>query len=350
VNRRRVVLAAAVIAVIIGAFVFIGRVTHPVRAVGVPVPRSGEQIAFIHAPPGDTGDIYILETDTGDITRLTRSKGIQNAAWSPDGDRLVIAHLVDSRVFITRLIVLDVRNGDIVKLVSEPENYTLPQWSPDSRQLVYSYGNPNRSDHRMVLVTADGTQSRDIGQGIAPAWSPNGTQITYTDWSEEHESRVVYAMNPDEGVPHPLITHEAVGYLPKWAPDGEYISFIGLDTLADWNTTNVRGIYIADNDGENVQPVADTFRWDSMYWSPDGQYILYKSTEGVEFCTLDVPSSTSICKISGYSPRWHFDGEHIIFLNADGQICIGTSELTQQCFDTDLEGDHDNFLIIGVRP
>ena len=43
----------------------------------------------------------------------------------------------------------------------------------------------------------DGKNVRDLGRGILPRWSPDGTQIIYIGGSQDEDPQGIYVMNAD---------------------------------------------------------------------------------------------------------------------------------------------------------
>lgn len=87
---------------------------------------------------------------------------------------------------------------------------TFPNWSPDSREIVYSF--PVGDALELFLIGADGTGQRALthfgGNSVCTpaAWSPDGKWISFrrTDeryWSNPERMKIVYAEKPADKRP-----------------------------------------------------------------------------------------------------------------------------------------------------
>jgi Tol biopolymer transport system component len=87
---------------------------------------------------------------------------------------------------------------------------TFPNWSPDSKQIVYSF--PVGDALELFVVNADGTDNHQLtqfeGQSVCTpsAWSPDGAWISFrkTDeryWSNPVRMRQVYSEKPADKRP-----------------------------------------------------------------------------------------------------------------------------------------------------
>jgi Tol biopolymer transport system component len=272
---------------------------------GRPVPApDGRQIAF----SGD-GQLVVLDTATAREQVVTAGPLApkQRLAWSPDGRRLayftlnaqtpgeeqVWAAAVDGAtppVLMTTVTVPGYRGGAAFERVagwapdgrrflasglygpiqvtplssSAGDRFTVnggePDWSPDSRYILYTEtlngalaiddvvgdATPFVNEKREV-----GTRLGEYGQGPGPRFSPDGTEILYRSRMTDGTPAVaVRDLSGAEGLYLP-------GNNPAWSPDGHWIVYeTGVLTQTDlglaWRATGLAKVQL---DGSNMAQI-----------------------------------------------------------------------------------------------
>ncbi len=74
----------------------------------------------------------------------------------------------------------------------------------------------------IYTVNGDGSNLTRVSNGIDPAWSPDGTQITFARWGATNPG--LYIANAD-GSNEQVIYGAPYVRSPRWSPDGKYIAF-----------------------------------------------------------------------------------------------------------------------------
>jgi TolB protein len=59
-----------------------------------------------------------------------------------------------------------------------------PSWSPDGEKIAYRHETSFDGDSFINVMDADGSDVRQLREGISPAWSPDGTRIAFAGASE----------------------------------------------------------------------------------------------------------------------------------------------------------------------
>ncbi|MGD0274387.1 MAG: hypothetical protein ABSB96_11770 [Gaiellaceae bacterium] len=211
----------------------------------------GTQLAFSR-----DGFVYVVNADGSDLNSI----GLEGSdpAWSPDGNLIVVSFLLD----------LVVANADgsapqSVPLGLDPADYERvsdPAWSPDGTRIafvatetsgtrdIFVVGPAGRSlarlplecatigassptwspsgeylgldcDQSIAVADADGRNLVPIGSGLNSmlAWSPDGTQIVFSEQSAEQPAQL-FVMNSDGTVRYQLDTGSGASDQPDWQP------------------------------------------------------------------------------------------------------------------------------------
>ena len=235
-----------------------------------------DRIAFLSDRIGDTGDIYVMDDEGGNVQRVTGSEiGFQRPSWSPDGRRIV-----------------------------HGSNNTL----------YVGFGN-------IQTVNDDGTWGSTVLSesftAFEPAWSPDGTKIAYQSWehgTDDDFNSEIYVMDLDGGNTTRLTNNSDYDDFPRWSPDGSEIAFVR--TVGDFDH-----IFVMDADGTNERRL--TFGSDfnsNPIWSPDGTQIAFQSAAAGENWAVTTINPTGVNEIQltttaqgGAIPSWSPDSQRIVF-------------------------------------
>jgi Tol biopolymer transport system component len=160
-------------------------------------------------------EIWIMNADGSGQRRL--ASGL-SPAWSPDGSMIAYADAAGSLSVMRP-------DGTARRRLPGTEGGEYPSWSPDSRRIAF---NSNLTgDHVMYIVDLDGSNLQDLsnaGEGWQVDWSPDGRSILFTSHRDHPDNYTdVYVMRPDGSGVERLTRNRA--YTPAWSPDGTYITF-----------------------------------------------------------------------------------------------------------------------------
>lgn len=193
-----------------------GAVVVSPGADGDPAWLPGAQaVVFTSARSGD-GDLYRIDLDSGDLTRLTSRAGAAEIAPAvhPNGRAVAFVSHDDTGDHVW---VLDAVDGSATprRLTAQAGLQLAPVWSPSGDRVAYfatapatSPGAKERFD--LWVVGADGTGARALLEGVVPsprgpAWSPDGSTIVVVQADDARFNPVV-AVSAAGGAPRPLNT------------------------------------------------------------------------------------------------------------------------------------------------
>jgi TolB protein len=212
----------------------------------------GHWIVFDSDRTGDL-EVYLMRADGTGERRITFRPGFTgSAAFSPDGRSIVLEHARPDQAL--DLFILDLETRDWQRVTRTPNIIEAdPQFSPDGEWIAFSNFPLSGDDRASVhLIRPDGTDRHRLTplhlRGFLPDWRPDGARIVFTS---------------NAGVPHSSI------YTIR--PDGSAIRRLtrGREVIEDLHATYSPGggrIIFASNRG----PAPDQFEFDLWVIHGDG--------------------------------------------------------------------------------
>ena len=133
--------------------------------------------------------IVIMNADGTEQTRLTKGKDVAelDPVLSPDGKRIAFL-VLDEKEKEGKKVGIYVMNADGSKRqrILESDEKSIPYgmaWSPDGKKIAYTVtktGVNKPTEDAVMVMDADGKNSKLLADGVLPAWSPDGMKIIYT--------------------------------------------------------------------------------------------------------------------------------------------------------------------------
>jgi Tol biopolymer transport system component len=283
-----VVVALAVAAVVLSRrpppVAMLGEAVQVTRSAGIQeMPRitaDGKGVAYELIAPGDSTErVEFRRTGGGAAVRL--AENAQPLAWSPDGDRLLIAtdrglESIPALGGPSRLLVVGARFGT---------------WSPDGQRIAFVTGDS-------VMLRGEDGRTALLAHSISPhslAWSPDGRWIAFV--SGNPQWLTVWNIAPSRlwivsaagGKPIQLTGENAMAQSPAWAPDSRRLLFV-------WNGNGTRDIYQLDlrPDGRPARPplqLTHGLNASLISLTPDGKTLAYSvATDHSNVWSVPVPA------------------------------------------------------------
>ncbi len=196
-------------------------------------PSDPEDTAEANATQGSqlVGELFIAPTNdlanARQLTRLGRSSAY-TPQWSPDSRQIVF---VSDYTGNDELFVIDVANGIVQQLTNNNAIDKDPHWSPDGTQIVYASDQDSPGITRLYLMTfvlgeapTVRQLNRDAGSSSQPRWSPNGERIVYVN--DRSGSGDIYSISRDGQRTSTIFASPAEERAPVWSPDGRFVLFL----------------------------------------------------------------------------------------------------------------------------
>jgi len=127
-----------------------------------------------------TGELYAYDLKTRVTTRLTHNE-IQeySAVWSPSLEHIAFVANVDGD---DDLYVMREDGTQIRQLTNNPLNDWYPQWSPDGKQLMFTYGDWDKDTWNLRILDIASGKQRTLLKGVDSgnaSWHPDGERIVF---------------------------------------------------------------------------------------------------------------------------------------------------------------------------
>jgi TolB protein len=188
-------------------------------------------------------------------------------------------------------------DGTQVRQITFPAEGVLDNsenWSPDGTKLAFqrSPGGPNYGPAELYVVDADGSNAHRVaaidGDVESPAWTPDGRSIAFTlatggVVNEMAADVSIWEIGADGSglhqITHPIGFQQSEDHAVQFSPDGTRLVTEREFASCGWCSE----IYTVDaTDGGHPTQVSPRglFGFDHPDWSPDGQWIMFRSQPG----------------------------------------------------------------------
>lgn len=248
-------------------------------------PGLNGKIVFVSDRDGGNLEIYVMNADGSDQTRLTSNSAVdREPAWSPDGTQIVFWSNRDGDREIYKM---NADGSSQTRLTYNSASDRSPSWTSDGKILfdrAPGNGLQCATGSDIYIMNVDGSNQMNLSNQaidcVASA-SPTGRISFASDRDGDFE---LYTMNPDgSGVTQ--ITHNpAFDFWPNWSPDGARIAFLRDEGGGD------NDVYVVNADGTGELRLTNTpTRVEfSPAWSPQGDKIVFDGCFNYPSCISQI--------------------------------------------------------------
>jgi Tol biopolymer transport system component len=188
---------------------------------------------------------------------------------------------LETRIFVCQ------PDGSGMKLLVEMTDYRMqgsPAWSQDGKLIAFDAWRPDlgekNTESKIIVVNADGSAPRILGDGAMPSFSPRHNRVAFTRYQPNYGVWVMSIEGPDKE----LVLLDDEGWGADWSPDGKQIVY----TVFGNEQSNLVVFDLIEGERtllfEEGKSPYSSFFW-NFAWSPDGRYIAFKGqrVEGEKF-------------------------------------------------------------------
>lgn len=246
-------------------------------------PDHSELLVSSVAAGEEEGALWALPTAGGSLRRLGNVSA-QDAAWSPDGRKILYA--AGSNLYVMKANGLESR-----RLASTPGFPHYPRWSPDGRVLRFTLSDlPSHTESLWEVTSEGGNLHR-----LLPGWRESST-----DWGDG----------------------ESGG---DWTPDGKYFVFrsVRAHAASIWAIREKGGFLRRSSSAPSLLTTTDSYLWSTSVAGAGKKLVFGAGKEDRELERYDSRLNQFVPYLLGVSARWASfsnDGRWVAYVAMPGFV------------------------------
>ncbi|OGO44802.1 MAG: hypothetical protein A2W37_13280 [Chloroflexi bacterium RBG_16_63_12] len=237
-------------------------------------PRGGGgQIAFVSERNGGLPQIFVMNVDGTNQTRLTNQpEGACQPEWSPDGQKLLFispCRRKTAEYLGAALYSMNADGTNVQPCVSMIGGVYDASWSASG--IAFTFLENGQPRIYVAGSCGSGSQiSKAQSDDSQPSWSSGGDRLVFENTSRAGRP-TIYWMFKDgtfNGSSPDQVTRDQDAVAPAWQPNGNYIAYVANTQIwvVQW-----------DKVGFGNQQLTSRGPNDDPKWSPDGQWLTFES-------------------------------------------------------------------------
>lgn len=272
----------------------------------------------------------------------------QFPAFSPDGKQLVYSWDGNVEEGSSDIYIKLIGTGEPVRLTDTPENEINPVFSPDGKSIAFVRVFPTHNE--IILIPALGGAERKIYDQASYAsisFSPDGKFLAHANLDASQNDAGIFLINLQNGEKTKLTTPNSpvVDHTPRFSPDGKFLAFIRY-----FSSFQREVFMVPATGGEARRITSDDTRIYGLSWSADSRKLLFTSFRTVNQLNLwqislsgdeppeMIPTGSKNLESVAISP----DGKIIAFVeeNADENIWLSEANASPRPLIRSIRADH----------
>jgi Tol biopolymer transport system component len=244
--------------------------------------KTGGQIVFVSCRnfvknliAADCG-LSIMNADGSGLRQLTDGLDDMTPSLSPDGKKVAFSSFRRDGNY--EIYVINTDGTNLTRVTNRKESDVAPDWSPDGKKIAFAGGleggDPNK--YYIFSMNADGSDVKQLtnSNGILPRWFSDEKLVYISlhnkvgDIMEKNVTKEGFGAMGIKSVPAMSVNPAVM------APDGKQIAFLSQKSDADAIGLNITTEAKGWNDmvllTEGFRPI-----FGGLSWSPDGKKLIF---------------------------------------------------------------------------